>query len=158
MPYVTRLAGQIIASFEQEQTPGQEFVALAHADWIAYDLAQTKTRTKIDVDNYSQGKKAGLLSFKSKTFDSLTDEYDRELERWSLDGSHPLNFYLTAIDGTQVTITLSELTTLTEKRWDLHYACRLNEDIHKVAIEALGTKAAVESYDYTGGWPTVPYS
>jgi hypothetical protein len=41
---------------------------------------------------------------------------------------------------------------------DLHYLCRINENVHRAGINACVTVVAVTAYDYTTGWPITPYS
>lgn len=93
----------------------------------------------------------------SSAFSFLT-KIENEFKYFDHIGSLPMGYYVYDIDHNRISFTLlSDLATLMYKILELHYQVKLNFDDHYDAIMALTTIPDVESYVFTGGWPTVPY-
>lgn len=74
-------------------------------------------------------------------------------------GALPGGYYVNDITYTQIVMAaLANLEAIIDKIVALHHATNLVADTHRAAINALVTVAAVQAYDYTTGWPTVPYT
>ncbi len=73
-------------------------------------------------------------------------------------GAVPVSYYLNDVTYVQNAIaTLNDLNAIVDRIVALHRLCDLNIDVHRTAINALATVGAVTAYDYTTGWPTIPY-
>jgi len=73
-------------------------------------------------------------------------------------GALPLGYYVNDVTYTPVAVAaLADLEAIIDRIVGLHYLTDLQTDVHRAAINALVTVAAVQAYDYTTGWPTVPY-
>jgi len=126
-----------------------------------YTLQQLKDMKKAEVDAYSTDIKLGKIVYSTETYESAFEVFGRifrEFEKYNRDGSVPVGYYVTDDSDTQISLNLVGLKALVDLFVDLYAACDVKADTHKVAIQALATEGEVESYDYTTGWPTVPYN
>lgn len=81
-----------------------------------------------------------------------------DFEYFTSVGSLPGGYYAYDTSYNRVAVAnLTALSVIIYKIEELHYETRLVFDDHRDAIVALTTIPQVESYNYTTGWPTVPF-
>lgn len=105
--------------------------------------------------------RAGKVVFNTQTYYSNDENYKRlftEKDLFVYEEAVPGGYYVTDDEGDENSLTLANLQDLVALMQNLYYDCWLNYDDHYAAIMALTTVAQVEAYDYTTGWPTVPYT
>jgi hypothetical protein len=95
------------------------------------------------------------------TFDSGIVHYNRlQEEKFYSDylTDVSLGYYVNDITNAQISFTYTNLKDLIGGIQKLYYECFLNYDIHYAAIQVLITIPAVQAYDVTTGWPTIPFT
>jgi len=157
---------------EYPWTDGDTYItnkATYAADYETYinpppTLSQAKEIRINEMLGYSNSIKLGKVVYNTGitdyTFESDSRHYDRLHAQWHNfveDGDVPGGFYVRDEDGTEHSFTLVQLTELINKTQDLYHEVYLTIDDHIDAINALATVPAVETYDFTTGWITVPY-
>jgi hypothetical protein len=90
----------------------------------------------------------------STSFMRLNEDWLNTLRGWVL----PVDYYVNTSDFTQIIFTQIDLENLLTKIQELYYLTNLNFDTHRANIMALTTVDAVEAYNITTGWETVPYT
>lgn len=152
--------GQVLAWTDGDTYITNEATYAAAYQDSLYTLQQVKDMRKGEADAYSTTIKEGAVSVAAVIYDSDTKTLRRlELEhaKFTRDGAVPGGHYVTDASGTQQALNLAAHEDVVDRIIDLYYACDLNFDAHAIAIQALTTKVAVAAYDFTTGWPSVPY-
>jgi hypothetical protein len=141
-------------------------VATYTANYAAYliptlSLSQAKTKKIGEMLFYSQSVKkiGGVVVTHTYPSDMETlDELTNEHLTYTRAGALPVSYTVRDTSNVAQTVaSLNDLAAIIDKIVALHYACYVNENAHITAINALGTVGAVTAYDYTTGWPTIPY-
>ena len=127
-------------------------------------LAAAKTQQISAMLGYAHTIRDGYVVYNTKThFSGLADlaylkaEFDTYTPLSALPGAYYVNDIAYAQIAFANLLGTPSLSELIDKIVAFHYLIRLNEDAHRIAIEALATIVAVLAYDYTTGWPTIPY-
>ncbi len=81
----------------------------------------------------------------------------RDYVNFTVDGDVPIGYYRRDISKVNRLLTLANLTNLLNTKQDLHYFVDLVIEDHEDNINALTTIPDVLNYDYTVGFPIVPY-
>lgn len=125
-------------------------------------LEEAKFTRINETREYSDNIKEGKIVYGGNThlsLDSFLQRVRDEFERFTRVASLPGGYYVLDENDVQISFTvLSNLSDLIDKILELWYLCDVNEDYHRAQINALLTVAAVQSYDFTTGWVTVPYN
>jgi len=111
--------------------------------------------------DYFIGVREGGVIFGANTFPSQYAKYFRlltEKEYADYLTDVPVGFYAKDVNEAHVSLTYTSLKDLVADIQKLYYECTLNYDAHYEAINALLTVGDVQSYDFTTGWPTVPFT
>lgn len=83
--------------------------------------------------------------------------YAAETEAYSRQTDVPSGFYLKDTGGDPVTLTLTDLQTYEGALLEMRWAHRPVYDSHYSTIQAFTDIEDVNSYDFTGGWPALPF-
>jgi len=128
-------------------------------------LPQTLEDAKIfkigELSNYREGKRAEGVTYNSIDYKSDSNIYkdifhDHEFSLRA--EALPSGYYVWKLNGTKdTTLTLANLTGITDKIQEFYWKLRENYDTHRIAIDALGTIELALAYDFTTGWPTTPF-
>lgn len=123
-------------------------------------LSQEKAKRIGEMMLYGEAIKDGNIVINGYTFSS-TDEFfikmEKEFESFTRT-SIPMGYYVNDINYVPVSISdLGDVSEILDSINELHYECDVTADIHRAAINALTTIPDVLAYDYTVGWPVVPY-
>lgn len=125
-------------------------------------LEEAKIIRISEVDDYSYNIKLGKVIYNTNTYfsrNNFLDKIKNEFERFTRIGSLPVGFYVSDENYAQISFTvLSNLSDLIDKILELWYLCDVNDDYHRTQINALSTVSAIQSYDFTTGWPAVPFN
>lgn len=132
-----------------------------------HDLELTKTLSRLkqekigEVELYGSTKKNGHVVISGYTYfsDSQTlSKLSYEFDKYTRTTSLPIGYYVNDINYSQISIgILGDVSQLIDSITELHYLCDLNIDAHRLTINALSDKEDVLAYDYSAGWPVVPY-
>jgi hypothetical protein len=80
-----------------------------------------------------------------------------QFEAYTRAAALPAGFYLNDVNYAHITPAgISDLSAISDAIVGLHHLVDDAEDVHRTAINALGTVIAVQTYDFTGGWPPIP--
>lgn len=150
-------------------TDGNTYISNKSTYDTAYDLylnppptlPQAKTAKIEELDIYNSNKKTEKVIVNAITYKSTSRFFTqifREFEKYTRDGSVPGGYYVRDDSETEQSLTLVQLEDVVDKIVDFWRDCDEVRDDHWEMIMALGTVAAVEAYDFTGGWPTTPYT
>lgn len=124
-------------------------------------LEQAKVSKINELRSYSNGKKAGKVIYSSNTYLSVKNFLERimhEYEKFDRVGSLPAGYYVLDHLDNEISFTvLANLEALIDRIIELHWECDKVEDNHRQSINALVSVESVQSYDFTTGWPTIPY-
>ncbi len=136
--------------------------AAAYAAYIAVSISvpQQKIITINKMLDYSTTIKNGYVVVTNTYFSDVNtlNMMIAEDMAYTRAAAVPVGYYLNDVNYVQRAIAnVTDLEAIIDKITDLHYLCRLNEDVHRAAINALSTVSAILAYDYTTGWPTIPY-
>jgi hypothetical protein len=138
------------------------YAAAFAASLAAVSLPQAKLIRINEMLTYSGTIKSGNVIVGGYTFfsdpgNTLFELVNEDLT-YTRAAALPVGYYVNDINYVQRTIaTLADLEAIIDRIVGLYYLCDLNADVHRAAINALGTVSAVEAYDFTTGWPTIPY-
>lgn len=135
----------------------------AYAAYIGTPTTLAAAKAQKIAELYAQMEeiRAGQVIFGANTYESGFLHYRRLKEELSYSTyltDVPVGYYVNDINDVQVAFTLANLQTLVGGIEKLYYLCYLQYDVHKAAINALGTINDVVAYDVTTGWPTVPFT
>lgn len=132
----------------------------AYNDSILYpDLATAKISKRDEVAVFAQTKKIGNVTYSGNTFSSPTrSDAHRYFDRYTRTAAIPGTFYLRDITDTERLLNLADLKATADLIDDLHRLAEENMHDHWDAIDALGTINDVKTYDFSGGWPTIPHT
>jgi len=73
-------------------------------------------------------------------------------------GALPVGYYINDVNYNRVTMAaLGNLQDVIDSITELFYYSNIIEDSHRAVISALTTIPEVQAYDYSIGWPIVPY-
>jgi len=161
-----------IVSSSVTYTDGDTYIANETSYMAAYNsylnpspsLADAKIQKINEMIYYSNSIKNGhvLVTISAVQREYFSDvntlnqlmQYDNHFTRVGM----PVGFYVNDVTYTQrVMGALSDLELIIDRIIDLYYLTDLNVDVHRTAINALGSVATVQAYDYTAGWQTIPY-
>lgn len=108
-------------------------------------------------DNISSN---GGVVYSTHTFESNSTFLGNLLNDTVLySGGLPVDYYINDVDYNPIPFSnLSDVDAIIDLIIQLGNTCNINEDTHRAAIEALTTPESVLAYDYTTGYPTVPFS
>ena len=120
-------------------------------------LSAAKISKYASIDSMSQFTKGGNVLLFSTTMPSLPLDSNALISYQNL-GNTPMGFYLLDISNAQVTLSLTQLNTYNNGIAQLYLLCNQNADALKSAVSALSSVGAVDAYDITTGWPTIPYT
>ena len=131
-------------------------------DSIYYpDLATAKETKILSLKEYAVQYYNGSIVFSGDTYYSKgggSSDAHQYYSRYTRSGTIPLDFYLRDINGSEHVLTLANISDIADLIDDLHRATDENLHDHMDAINALTTIQDVKDYDFTTGWPTIPYS
>ncbi|MFA5030676.1 MAG: hypothetical protein WC495_03745 [Patescibacteria group bacterium] len=136
--------------------------AAAYAAYIAptVSLAQAKVTRIYEMTTYAISIKYGAITVAGYIYPSdTTSAQDRlhQFEAYTRAAALPAGFYLNDVNHAQVTPAgISDLSAISDAIVGLHHLVDNAADIHRTAINALGSVSAVQAYDFTGGWPPIP--
>lgn len=133
----------------------------AYVDYVSYpDVATAKLTVNGLIRDLRATKKSGGIIYGGNTYTS--DSYSlirRSLERYAkVNSDMPAGFYLRDSTDAERLLDVSDLFEMSNLIDDLDRLCEENADNHLDSVDALGVIADIKSYDYTTGWPAVPYS
>lgn len=143
-------------------TDGDTYIATL-ADYInehenpTLTLQQAKDQKIIELATYANSKRLGGVLYLATEFTSIPLDATAIIS-YQVAGSTPVGYYLQDVDAVNVLLTLAQLLALNDLIVKLHLLCRVNQDDLTVDINALVSVGAVDAFDITTGWPTVPYS
>jgi hypothetical protein len=124
-------------------------------------LDAAKETASIQLLNYFFTKRNGGVIYSANTYPSDQESYvqlESEFDYSTYLTAVPSGYYVKDINGIHRSLVLSDLQALVPLIEELHYECRLVYDTHYEAIQALTTIYDVQHYNFTTGWPTVPFS
>ena len=122
-------------------------------------LALAKTQQKRLAQVESQTYSAGNVIYGGVEYPaSAKERLHQELYYFARIGSYDITHYIYDKNGTQVSLNLYQMKAILDLMEKLEWVVNVNLDTHKDAIDAQGTIAAVLAYDYTGGYPVMPYT
>jgi hypothetical protein len=119
-------------------------------------LAKAKSAHKIAVEVYATTYFVGGVTYGGTNYQSIQRPIN-ELHQYGRYGELPATHYVLDEDDNQVAVTFQQLLSICNLIEELWFEVNKNIDAHKAAIDALGSIANVLAYDYTTGWPTIPY-
>ncbi len=124
-------------------------------------LEQAKTLKISELQSYAATKRSGKVIYSSNTYPSIKNFLERimhEYEKFNRVGSLPGGYYVLDHLDNEISFTvLSDLEDLIDRIIELHWECDKVEDNHRQSINALVSVESVQSYDFTTGWPSIPY-
>ena len=136
--------------------------AAALNDSIYYPDLATAKETKIgEATSYVVTYYQGNVVYATYTYNSSQgqlSEAHQYYARYDRSGTIPLDFYLRDIAGSEHVLTLANLSDIADLIDDLHRVTDENLHDHIDAINALANIPAIKAYNFTTGWPTIPYS
>jgi len=131
-------------------------------DYTYYPNLVTAKETKIgEATSYANTYYKGNVIYATYTYDSSQgqlSEAHQYYARYSRSGTVPLDFYLRDINSSEHVVDITDLSNISDLIDDLHRATDENLHDHIDAINALTTIQDVKDYDFTTGWPTIPYN
>lgn len=150
-------------------TDGDSYISKKAAYQAAYDaylnpaptLEEAKTTKIIELIDYAAGKRNGKVSYGGNTYLSIKSFLERiihEYDKFNRAGSLPGGYYVLDHNDNEISFTvMSNLEDLIDRIIELHWECDKVEDNHRQSINVLVSVGSVQSYDFTTGWPTIPY-
>lgn len=179
-PYIRRYYEQSVTHFvsdgitqvgaEFPYTNGNTYISkkstyeAAYAAFLEVVITlETAKATKIhELSIYNTTKKEGMVIYDSNTYKSdnvFVQKIFYECAWSDCVGTLPSGYYVLDYLDNQITFTLvANLKVLKNLMIELYWECDKVFDTHKAAINALTTVEDVQAYDFTTGWPTVPYN
>jgi len=148
---------------------GDTYITNVAAYTVAYaaylnptpNLAQQKVITIDTMLGYAFNKKIGHVTVTGATYFSDSNTLQRLVNEdltFNRAMALPVGYYVNDINYAPVAIAaFADLEAIIDRIVELHYLTDVNSDVHRAAINALATNAAVLAYDYTTGWPAIPY-
>ncbi|KKM04825.1 hypothetical protein LCGC14_1760330 [marine sediment metagenome] len=132
----------------------------AFVDSIDYpDVATAKITKRAEVETFATTKKAGNVTYGGNTFTSHAgSDAHHYFDRYTRTPAIPGGFYLRDITDTERVLGLADLKAIADLIDDLHRLAEENMHNHWDSIDALGTINDVKTYDFSGGWPTIPHT
>jgi len=132
----------------------------AYVDYVSYpDLATAKLTVIALINSYSATIKSGTITYSANDYSSAYDgSIHQFLYRFARYPNISPTFALEDVNGAEHILTIDDLRLMANLIDDLWLACDNNRHVHVDAVNALGTIVAVKAYDYTTGWPSVPYT
>jgi len=131
-------------------------------DSIYYPTIETAKETKIqEATTYARAYYDGNVTYSTYTYASsqgMLSEAHQYYARYQRSGTIPGAFYLRDINGDEHVLDSDDLSNIADLIDDLHRATDENLHNHIDAINALATIPLVKAYNFTTGWPTVPYA
>lgn len=122
-------------------------------------LGEAKTQQKNAAHEYARTYFDGNIQYDGAEYPaSHRHRISNELYYFARIGDYDVSHYVYDKDGNQVNKPLNEMKLILDLMDKLHWVTNVNLDTHKDAIDALGTIGAVLAYDYSTGWPTLPYT
>lgn len=131
----------------------------AYTDYVYYpDLATAKISKRNEIADFAQTIRDGNISYGGNIYSSpRASDAHRYYFRYDRTPTIPGTFYLRTIADVEVVLTLADLKSMADLIDDLHRDVEENMHDHWDAVDALGTINDVKTYDFSGGWPTIPY-
>ncbi len=137
--------------------------AAAYSSYLnpAPSLADAKITRINSMEDYATTIKQGKILISANEYfsdDAFLSRLLRDDIVYSNAGALPVGYYINTTSYVQIaTPLLIDLEAVISRIQELQYLCELNADVHRAAINALGTVPLVQAYDYTTGWPSIPY-
>lgn len=140
-------------------------IAAAYAASIlpTISLAQAKTARITQLIAFSEATKKEhvIVGIGSDEFFSDNDTLQKltnEDLTYTRAAALPVGYYVNDVNYVPVAVAaLADLEDIIDRIVELHYLCDVNTDTHRAAINALAVISDVQTYDFSGGWPTTPY-
>ena len=121
------------------------------------DLPTAKATKSTALDElYRQKLRDGGIDLFSTTMPSNKD-YSSLTESYTRNAAVPASFYLMDTDNVAVPLTLMELQSYQDGIVEMGWEHRQVYDTHYDGIQACADIPAVDAYDFTTGWPTLPF-
>ena len=132
----------------------------AYVTYVSYPDVATAKQTVFDlIDALSDTKKAGNISYGGNIYSSgRLDEVHQHLYRYARTGGLAATFYIRDTSEAEHVLTIDDLRLMANLIDDLHLLCDQNRDNHRDAVDLLATVVNIRAYNYTTGWPTIPYA
>lgn len=148
---------------------GDSYISKKAIYQAAYDAYLNPTPTLVEakitrineLQEYAATKKNGKVIYSGNTYLSIKSFLERimyEYEKFTRVGSLPGGYYVLDHNDNEISFTLlANLAALIDRIIELHWECDKVEDNHRQSINALVSVGSVQSYDFTTGYPTIPY-
>lgn len=120
-------------------------------------LSEAKADKILALNSLAQTKKQGGINLFSTVMPTFGLNAQAIIS-YQLATATPVGFYLRDVNDVNVPLTLAQLLTYNDGIVELHQLCDVNRDDLEDDINALASVGAVDAFDITTGWPTIPYT